>query len=884
MTIPRRVLVLLDLSILIAAFAGAAFGRSLRSGTSDSPEPTGASGSNLAVIAYYTQWSVCDMPPQKLDWSAFSHLIYFWGEPSSSPPYFTLTAGSADSTTFETGQPGWCVNPISGKTHQQILLDSARAHGVKLILCVGGEVGTPASNFAAMIADTSAGGKQDQFIAAALGFAQRHGYSGIDIDWEFPSRGTTARANYTRFLNKVRAQLNTWTPRGVLTTALPVWLWWDQAHTEPSVDIATLNADFDYIDIMEYGMQNTSHISHYSPLYPNPAVSQETWTTRSVKEYKAAGVDSSELVTLIPFECIRMTATAPITIGESGGGSRWIGIRDIPPGATTHWDDISKAAWADSGSSFYSFENQTSIGVKVQYARDQHIGGVGIWELWRGWLPKAAPGSQDPLLQMLKASVGGIVIPPPTPTPRIRGQIYFDRNSNGVLDPGEQGIAGWTVHLSGVQSDSTVTDAKGMYSFNNLPLGAYLVTENLPTGWTLTSFPLSFAVTVISDSTDVVANFGDYMPDVYDFASGWNLVSLPERLTDTLVSSVLPTAVRQIVFTATSTPVQAMTTGLGYWAQFPGPVFQPIAGGALPSVDVPLAQGWNLIGSVDHEVPIPTGGIITGSIFGFSDGYFVSSTLVPGRGYWIKAQTAGTVSIGGPGSLSERLVGPDTFDVINFTDQAGRSQTLYLAPPNAAIPLQDYDLPPVPPEGAYDVRFASQRFLESYPAEAGIEKSYPIQVRSPVYPMTVKYCITRSAGRAVSLTETSSQNAASAHRLDGAGSITLNPGTSSTLALTVGALGSFPRQFRLSQNYPNPFNNSTLISFTLPSEGRVHLTVYNVLGESISSLMDKSLGAGDFTVPFDAGRLPSGVYFYRLEFKPSSGGASSSVNRMILMK
>src|SRR5438094_959317 len=101
---------------------------------SGSNSPSSRQADQFAVVAYYPQWSVCDMPPQSLDWSAFTHLIYFWGEPTSTPPYFSLTPGSSDSVTFETGTPGWCPNPISGKTHQQILRDSAAAHGVKLIL------------------------------------------------------------------------------------------------------------------------------------------------------------------------------------------------------------------------------------------------------------------------------------------------------------------------------------------------------------------------------------------------------------------------------------------------------------------------------------------------------------------------------------------------------------------------------------------------------------------------------------------------------------------------------------------------------------------------------------------------------------------------------
>ena len=370
---------------------------------------------NFKVIAYYPVWSVCDMPPQKLDWKAFSHLIFFWGEPTTSYPYFNLVADPCDSTIFENGavcgKNGWCLNPLdngsNGFTHQAILRDSATANGVKLLLCVGGETGTPATTFADIVADTV---KQDIFIQAAIGFASRHGYDGIDIDWEYPTRGAVGRADYTRFLTKCRAQLDTWVPRGTLSMAVPTWFWWDQWKTDPIIDVATLNSVVDFIDLMEYGMQNTGEISHYSPLYQNSEVSQETWNLRGVNEWKQAGVDSSKLITLIPFESIQMTDNSgifPVAVGHAGGGSQWIGLRDIPSTVTSHWDDVAKANWAEQNNTFYSFENQASINAKVQYAKDQHIGGVGIWELWRGWLPNAPKGHQDPLLQMLKTAVNG---------------------------------------------------------------------------------------------------------------------------------------------------------------------------------------------------------------------------------------------------------------------------------------------------------------------------------------------------------------------------------------------------------------------------------------------------------------------------------------------
>ncbi|HSQ76227.1 MAG TPA: lamin tail domain-containing protein [Bacteroidota bacterium] len=74
-----------------------------------------------------------------------------------------------------------------------------------------------------------------------------------------------------------------------------------------------------------------------------------------------------------------------------------------------------------------------------------------------------------------------------------------------------------------------------------------------------------------------------------------------------------------------------------------------------------------------------------------------------------------------------------------------------------------------------------------------------------------------------------------------------------------------PGVFQLHQNYPNPFNPSTVISFSIAREGQVRLNVYNLLGQTVASLLDKRLGAGLYLVNFDASSLPAGIYVYSLE-------------------
>lgn len=94
-----------------------------------------------------------------------------------------------------------------------------------------------------------------------------------------------------------------------------------------------------------------------------------------------------------------------------------------------------------------------------------------------------------------------------------------------------------------------------------------------------------------------------------------------------------------------------------------------------------------------------------------------------------------------------------------------------------------------------------------------------------------------------------------------------------------------PRTYYLSQNFPNPFNPITTIEYGLPEASRVTLTVYNILGQALVTLVDGHQNPGFFLVGFDATPYASGVYFYKINALAEAGERKfSQIKKMVVLK
>ena len=108
------------------------------------------------------------------------------------------------------------------------------------------------------------------------------------------------------------------------------------------------------------------------------------------------------------------------------------------------------------------------------------------------------------------------------------------------------------------------------------------------------------------------------------------------------------------------------------------------------------------------------------------------------------------------------------------------------------------------------------------------------------------------------------------------------PGTLTELAVPTSikpVSSEIPQNFTLEQNYPNPFNPVTNIRFKISNAGNTKITVFDLLGKEVETLVSQYLQAGAYEVNFNAANLTSGIYFYKL-----SSSDFTDVKRMILIK
>ena len=379
-------------------------------------------------------------------------------------------------------------------------------------------------------------------------------------------------------------------------------------------------------------------------------------------------------------------------------------------------------------------------------------------------------------------------------------------------------------------------------------------------------------------------------------AESWNLVSTPLLRPSYEVPALFPTVDPPTAFAFTGgaySTVAALTPGQGYWVKSPAATTQSIWGIPLPSVNVPVDDGWNLIGSVDHPVAAPSGGIIESPWYTYGgSGYEPVATLESGRGYWVKTSISGAILLGGPEpSVAAAASMFDGATVVTITDARGRSQRLYLAAYGGDPPdVRAFDMPPSPPAGMPDIRFSSQRLIEFFSADGRGDAVFGVSLRNAVRPVRVTLSDGSSGAARVLVEERDATGVRRTSEVAPGATVEAGRSPGVTLALRIAGEAGVPEAFALGQSYPNPFNPATRIAYALPVESRVTIRVYDIGGRLIRTLVDGIQAAAYLSVEWDGrngagGAVGSGVYFYRIEAKATQGERTfSSVKKATLIR
>lgn len=491
------------------------------------------------------------------------------------------------------------------------------------------------------------------------------------------------------------------------------------------------------------------------------------------------------------------------------------------------------------------------------------------------------PGVQMTLTGGVTLTVGGDFLN--------AGAFSADTGTSVIFDgAGAQMLSGPTTfgNLEKSGADTLTLTSSVTVSKSLADIGGYVATGpytiSFGPGGTLNGAPAGGSV--VGPNVVIGPAFATVILSLLD---SWNMVSVPVLTNDFRKVDVFPAAVSAAFGYESGYAVKdTLVIGRGYWLKFSGVQNVPLNGSAVAHDTIAVARGWNLIGSITTPLPVASilsvGTTIASNVFGYNGSYVVVDTVEPGKGYWVKTDSAGQL-IMAAGSQNHPAIQPVSkelalMNTLELTDASGARATLYFgAKPDPAFDLERYELPPVPPEGTFDARFGTQRMAETFSGEQSSD--VPISLSSPSYPVKISWIIRGAQTPAVLLLD------GKEIALTGSGSLTVADGKS-RIALGAPRSENIPREFALRQNYPNPFNPSTEIRYDLPTDARVTIRILDLLGQEVRTLVDGVESAGYKTIRWDASGVASGTYFCRIEATGVSdaGRRFTQVRKMLLLR
>jgi hypothetical protein len=423
--------------------------------------------------------------------------------------------------------------------------------------------------------------------------------------------------------------------------------------------------------------------------------------------------------------------------------------------------------------------------------------------------------------------------------------------------------------------------------------------------------------------------------------AGWNLISVPVQPENNLTSAVFGDDLEFYFLYnySNSTGYQTSTTidaGKGYWLGIESLDTIDVTGSAITSNQTKsLNPGWDLVASpfvrsyLTSQVYFTDGtatinalsavdsGWIQNNYYGYNgNSYTIKDTLSQWSGYWLLTLETGISAVfyydstsGSPAKqikIDEGELEINNWAVPILSSVNGISDNLlaFGVHANATDGFDvKYDIakPPISPvSNAIESYFENQgwsNYVSKFASDIKAPMSNPLSGKNWSFRVMSKSEGTVLLNWADILTNIpeSVRNEYSFY-LSGAtipGSINMLTLFNHSFTVSAGQIYSFQINanptavkdvfekftFELKQNYPNPFNPSTIINYQIEHSGKVSLRVYDILGNEVAILVDEEKEAGLYSVDFDASKLSSGVYFYKLQ-----SGKFVQTRKMILIR
>jgi chitinase len=343
------------------------------------------------VVGYFPQWGlkypqpylvktlVANGSAARLDQINYAQGFVSGGRCSLGDPGADLDATftAAESVDGLGDDPG---APFRGYFHQLLAL-KRRYPRLKVLISLEGK----ASDFAwdaqpenrrAFVASCV-----DMFIRGnfAAGVVRPGVFDGFDVDWESPQAEDAE--NFRALLEEFRQQMDA--ARRGLRLSIAVG---ESPAMLPETDFRAVAGIVDQVGVMNYDYAGpwSQTTGFLAPLFAGRHAGS---IEQSIARYKAAGVPEAKLLMGLPFYGYSWTAVAGANNGLFQPGRAvhadrpYSYIRTLSPPFATYRDARSQAPWLFDGETFWTYEDPVSVRYKVSYARNEHLGGVMIWEL-----------------------------------------------------------------------------------------------------------------------------------------------------------------------------------------------------------------------------------------------------------------------------------------------------------------------------------------------------------------------------------------------------------------------------------------------------------------------------------------------------------------------